>query len=356
MLNEDEEQHYRRKCRELKARIGDVDSGCAALGVKLARTKKYIRRLRLERSLLLDKFERVVEDLPANANAEAGAAGEPGEGSGVAGGRRRVASPTPPKSPPLEVTFYDAPIEVRLSPPRDDSPNPRLATPSAGGGGGAGGATPGGDESAPASRPAKKKRDPNEPKRPKNAFLRFCETEREAVRAAVEAQAVEGDQIDIAREMGRVWSGMDDLARRPYYEAYEEDKKRYEREYADYTGHKPPIRKSRSSRPSASTLAINAAYEAERAAAAGDKDQEDSVMGDADEVGTPAENRSPSNDRSRAQAATADAADGEGEGETNNDNEAHTPPGDPGKDAAGQDASTTPPGMGGGGGFTPMNR
>ena len=296
MLNEEEEGKYKAKCRDLKRRIDEIDAGSDALEIKLDRTKKYIRRLRLERSLLLDKFEVVVGEISAATD----------DGSG-----RRV-SPTPPRSPPLEVVFHDAPIEVRLSPPREDSPHGRLATP-----GNAGAAD---EANASTTKPSKRKRDPLEPKRPKNAFLRFCETEREHVKAAVEAQAVEGEQVDIAREMGRVWSGMDDVARRPFYEAYEHDRKRYEKEYADYKGHDLPApRKSRANRPSASQLAISAAR-----AAQGD----DSVMIDA---GTPA--RSPSRSRHASPVPHSPRADR--------------------KDPGGEETTTATPS---GGGFTAMNR
>ncbi|BFZ53493.1 non-histone protein [Savitreella phatthalungensis] len=246
LLNEADEAKYRRKCHELKRRIDEVETNNESLELKLVRTKRYIRRLRLERAMLLDKFELAVRSI----------------GSGELGPDRL--SPTPPKSPPLEVTFFDAPPEPRpFSPPHQEprsgrhyyeelGPDGSVLAASTGTPGPGGAGSTAGDETPAKAPSTKKKRDPLEPKRPKNAFLRFCETERESVKVALEAQAIDGEQIDLAKEMGRVWSGMDEHARKPYYDAYEEDKKRYEREYADYTGKKLPNRRSRAHRPGGS--------------------------------------------------------------------------------------------------------
>jgi len=91
-------------------------------------------------------------------------------------------------------------------------------------GGGAGG---GRSRPSPAPKPP---RDPNAPKRPTNPFLRFCEHERDNVRAA------HGDEenFDLTKAMGVAWHGLDDEQKLPYKHAFNEDQKKYKEDLAAY--------------------------------------------------------------------------------------------------------------------------
>jgi hypothetical protein len=89
-------------------------------------------------------------------------------------------------------------------------------------GGGRGGARP-----SPAPKPP---RDPNAPKRPTNPFLRFCEHERDNVRALHGSD----ENFDLTKAMGQAWHELDDDQKRPYKDAFNEDQKRYKEDMAVY--------------------------------------------------------------------------------------------------------------------------
>ena len=89
-------------------------------------------------------------------------------------------------------------------------------------GGGRGGARPSPIPKAP--------RDPNAPKRPTNPFLRFCEQERDNVRALHSSD----ENFDLTKAMGQAWHGLDDEQKRPYKAAFNEDQKRYKEDMAVY--------------------------------------------------------------------------------------------------------------------------
>jgi HMG (high mobility group) box len=80
---------------------------------------------------------------------------------------------------------------------------------------------------SPAPKPP---RDPNAPKRPTNPFLRFCEQERDNVRAA------HGDEenFDLTKAMGVAWHELDDEQKLPYKHAFNEDQKKYKEDLAAY--------------------------------------------------------------------------------------------------------------------------
>ncbi|CUS22659.1 LAQU0S06e03048g1_1 [Lachancea quebecensis] len=85
-------------------------------------------------------------------------------------------------------------------------------------------------EDAPKSRAKKKKgkeRDPNLPKRPTNAYLLFCEMNKEKMKQNAGAN-------DVSKALTDAWKGLDENARRPYYDLYNEDRDRYQREMQAY--------------------------------------------------------------------------------------------------------------------------
>jgi HMG (high mobility group) box len=90
------------------------------------------------------------------------------------------------------------------------------------GGGGRGGARPSPIPKAP--------RDPNAPKRPTNPFLRFCEQERDNVRALHASD----ENFDLTKAMGQAWHGLDEDQKKPYKNAFNEDQKRYKEDMAVY--------------------------------------------------------------------------------------------------------------------------
>jgi HMG (high mobility group) box len=101
--------------------------------------------------------------------------------------------------------------------------------------GGKGGARP-----SPAPKPP---RDPNAPKRPTNPFLRFCEHERDNVRA----QHSGDENFDLTKAMGQAWHELDDEQKLPYKAAFNEDQKKYKEDMALYEAMKRRAESARTS-------------------------------------------------------------------------------------------------------------
>lgn len=98
-------------------------------------------------------------------------------------------------------------------------------------------------EDTPKSKTKKKKgkeRDPNLPKRPTNAYLLFCEMNKEKMKQSSGA-------TDVSKALTDAWKGLDESARRPYYDLYNEDRERYQREMQAYVqskaGDQKPLKK-----------------------------------------------------------------------------------------------------------------
>ncbi|AGO12352.1 AaceriAEL005Cp [[Ashbya] aceris (nom. inval.)] len=92
-------------------------------------------------------------------------------------------------------------------------------------------------ESLPSSRSrkrrSKEKRDPNLPKRPTNAYLLFCEMNKEKIRHEHAA-----NNVDMTKVLPEIWKNMDEEAKKPYYDLYNADRLRYQREMTAYSQNK----------------------------------------------------------------------------------------------------------------------
>ncbi|GMG05197.1 hypothetical protein B5S30_g3782 [[Candida] boidinii] len=76
-------------------------------------------------------------------------------------------------------------------------------------------------------------KDPTIPKRPTNAYLIFCEMEKEKLKKEIELKNP-GVSVDLSRAMTDAWKKLDEESRKPYYELYERDRARYHREIEEY--------------------------------------------------------------------------------------------------------------------------
>ncbi|XP_071943826.1 uncharacterized protein [Antedon mediterranea] len=95
-----------------------------------------------------------------------------------------------------------------------------------------------------ASAPRKKKRrddkpekekDPNAPKKPANAYLMFCQQARAPVQE--EHQNLDKDDIshqELTKELAKRWNELTTDQKQAYYDMYQKDKLRYERELQEY--------------------------------------------------------------------------------------------------------------------------
>lgn len=98
--------------------------------------------------------------------------------------------------------------------------------------------------SIPIDEPAKPKKvkgaktkkaakDPNKPKRAKSAYIYFCS----AMRATVKEElGDEAKATEVTRELGKRWKQLTDEEKQPYQDLADEDKERYAREMAEYSG------------------------------------------------------------------------------------------------------------------------
>lgn len=81
-------------------------------------------------------------------------------------------------------------------------------------------------------------RDPNLPRRPQNAYIIFCELEKEAVKAKMERERP-GLPYDLTKAMSDAWHTVPREKRGKYYQIYLADKERYAREMANYSSPNP---------------------------------------------------------------------------------------------------------------------
>lgn len=76
----------------------------------------------------------------------------------------------------------------------------------------------------------RRKKDPNEPKRPLTPFMWFSTTNRESIKSTL----TDNSFAEVARAIGLKWKEMDDLAKAPYVKVAADDKKRYIRQMENY--------------------------------------------------------------------------------------------------------------------------
>jgi high mobility group protein B1 len=77
-------------------------------------------------------------------------------------------------------------------------------------------------------------KDPNKPKRAKTAFMFYCAQERPK---HIEKQKKKGEKVvigDIAKILGAGWKKLSDSKKKPFVQAAEKDKARYEKEMSEY--------------------------------------------------------------------------------------------------------------------------
>lgn len=83
------------------------------------------------------------------------------------------------------------------------------------------------------SAAAHKIRDPELPKRPTNAYLIFCEMEKDRIREELEDKNPSA-MSDLSKTITEAWNNLDEEKRAPYYKLYQDDRERYHREMSLY--------------------------------------------------------------------------------------------------------------------------
>lgn len=153
---------------ELKRKIEELKEKNDVLGLSVQRSRHVVRRLKLEYGVLLERLESRVKIDP----------------------ELNYQSPLPT----LE-TFKSELLSNPLKRPK----NKRQRT---------------------------KERDPNMPKRPTNAYLLYCEMNKDRIR--------QNGSFDVTKDLTEGWKSLSEEERAPYYELYNEDRKRYHAEMEEY--------------------------------------------------------------------------------------------------------------------------
>lgn len=80
-----------------------------------------------------------------------------------------------------------------------------------------------------------KEKDPNAPKKPANAFLMFCQTQRSSVQEEyLKEHKEEIAHHELTKSLAQQWNALVPEEKRIYYDMYEREKERYEREMRIY--------------------------------------------------------------------------------------------------------------------------
>ncbi|AQZ17652.1 NHP10 (YDL002C) [Zygosaccharomyces parabailii] len=154
---------------DLKRKVDELKEGNEVLALAIQRTRLSVKRLKLEYSVLLERLEARVD-----------------------------------LDPELR---YENPLPTLESFKKELLTKPLKKTKS--------------------KRQKAKDRDPNMPKRPTNAYLLFCEMNKEKVRQ-------QGSQ-DVSKDLTEAWKNLNEQDRKPYYELYSEDRERYQKEMEIYS-------------------------------------------------------------------------------------------------------------------------
>jgi len=86
--------------------------------------------------------------------------------------------------------------------------------------------------SSPASKPARKKKDPNAPKKNKSAYMFYSiKRHQELVKSD---PSLKSKVAEIAKMVGAEWGKLSDSQKAPYAKQAEGDKKRYEKEMESF--------------------------------------------------------------------------------------------------------------------------
>lgn len=88
----------------------------------------------------------------------------------------------------------------------------------------------------PEPKKPRKAKDPNAPKRPRSAYILFCNDKRAGVREANPDMKMP----QIAKELGKMWNGLKEKKKKPYLDSAAKDKERYDSEMAEFIPNNKP--------------------------------------------------------------------------------------------------------------------
>ncbi|KAI9279493.1 hypothetical protein BC943DRAFT_166856 [Umbelopsis sp. AD052] len=225
-----EDPAIKRKYKELKKRIRDIEDDNDVLNIRLTKAKKHINRLRLERSVLLERLERstdYIDDSDSNSDIS---------DSGT------------------------HPLLAEIKSRHDTKPSAL-----------SGSQEHGGRQKGSEPKPARKKKDPNAPKGPGNVFFLYSRMERDKIKDEYPGE----NQGDLTRILGHKWKNLAKDDKQKYYDIYKKEQEEYEEAMKSYTA----------SASVTGTPGLETASQTEDHMSMGEDDEED--MLNEDDVETP---------------------------------------------------------------------
>lgn len=159
---------YQMDAQEMKKKVEELQQKNTALGLSVQRSRHIVRRLKLEYGVLLERLESRIKIDP----------------------ELNYQNPLPT----LE-TFKKELFNNPLKKPKSKKQRTR-------------------------------ERDPNMPKRPTNAYLLYCEMNKDIIR--------QKGSFDVTKDLTEGWKSLSEEERAPYYQLYNEEKKRYHQEMEEY--------------------------------------------------------------------------------------------------------------------------
>ncbi|KAG0024548.1 non-histone protein [Podila clonocystis] len=270
---------YKRKYKDLKKRIRDIEEDNDVLNIKLSRARKNIHRLRVERSFLFDRLDQTGQSTNGSSSTSSSDTDSDDDRNGRSSSQRHgldrlkshhyrpygtsLSNHHGSKSPPSRSSSVAGSVQHSANSSIGSS---QIMDPS--------------QASSPANgkRAIKKRRkDPLAPKRPSNAFFIFSQQHRQQARE----EKKEGNQSELTKFLGQQWKSMPSTEKKIYSELAIQDRQRYLDEMSTYQteGYSKsgddgvivsPKKKGKPGRPpKAAKLAEAAAIEASKIAKSG---------------------------------------------------------------------------------------
>ncbi|KAG0212490.1 Tyrosine-protein phosphatase dsp1 [Mortierella sp. GBA30] len=262
-----EDVKYKRKYKDLKKRIRDIEDDNDVLNIKLSRARKNVHRLRVERSFLFDKLDQSESGTQAHPSASSSSStnsdtDERNGGDSSRKNRHRYRHGLD-RFKHLRLSHHNSsnshhdrngPSNVLAPPPAPLNHQARSKTPPSRGSSITGSAqhslspSIGGSMSSSAqvmhiSHPnslspvsgqkkaiKKRRKDPLAPKRPSNAFFIFSQQHRQQARE----EKKEGNQSELTKFLGQQWKSMPSTEKKIYSELAIQDRQRYLEEMSQY--------------------------------------------------------------------------------------------------------------------------
>ncbi|KAF9378562.1 non-histone protein [Podila verticillata] len=221
---------YKRKYKDLKKRIRDIEEDNDVLNIKLSRARKNIHRLRVERSFLFDRLDQTGHSTNGSSSTSSSDTDSDDDRNGRSSSHRhgdRLKSH-------LYRPYGSSNRHGSKSPPSRSSSIAGSAQHSASS---SIGSTQIMDPSQVSLSPAngkraikKRRKDPLAPKRPSNAFFIFSQQHRQQARE----EKKEGNQSELTKFLGQRWKSMPSTEKKIYSELAVRDRQRYLDEMSTY--------------------------------------------------------------------------------------------------------------------------